>query len=73
MSNQGKVAARSRPTSIHLSDDDRAVAEEYAELRYDGLVGFTTVIKQEAMASIRKKLARLKADRTTTPNQNADQ
>lgn len=58
-----KVAApKRRPTSVHLSDDDRSDLGRLQKLKYHGLTGITTILREEGMRAVREEIERCESN-----------
>jgi hypothetical protein len=46
-----------KPTSVYLSAKDRRDLTRLQALKYNGLTGITTILREEGMARVREEIA----------------
>lgn len=61
-----KVSERRVGLSVALTSEEREVFEELAKVKYHGIAGPSTVLREEALNSARSELARLKQEEATS-------
>jgi hypothetical protein len=62
-----KVATPARrPTSVHLTAADRRALERLCKLKYHGLTGITTILREEGMRAVREEITRIEEAKEPT-------